>query len=110
MTAWAPNTHQRPQRGMTFERSVRSSRAAGWTGTAEEIGEAFVSAEVPPPIVGTRPARMLREDLTPQLLGDAERLDRSEARDTLAPIGVFGLPSRAPISSDVLADPSCNHA
>ena len=53
---------------------------------------------------------MLREDLTPQLLGDAERLDRSEARDTLAPIGVFGLPSRAPISSDVLADPSCNHA
>ena len=75
----------------------------------EELGEAQVCLEILTPIVGMRPAGMLREHLTPQLLGNAERLDRSEARDALAPVGVLGLTRRAPISRDELANPSRNH-
>jgi hypothetical protein len=42
MTAWAPKTYHRPQRDSTFDRSVSSSTAAGWTGTMEELGETYV--------------------------------------------------------------------
>ena len=75
----------------------------------EELGESRVRLEIPAPIVGMRPVGMLPEYLAPKLLGDAERLDRSEARDTLAPVGVFGITRRAPISGDELTNSPRDH-
>ncbi len=68
-----------------------------------------MGVEILAPIVGIRPVRMLRERLAPQLLGNPERLDRSEARDALVPVSVFGLTGRDPISRNELLNPSRNH-
>ena len=75
----------------------------------EELGKPDVCVEILAPVVGLRPAGMLRKRLAPQLLGDAERLDWSEACDSLAPVIVLGLTRRAPISGDEVANPSRNH-
>jgi hypothetical protein len=52
----------------------------------EKSGEAHVRFEIQPPIAGRGPTRMLRERLTPQLIGDAERLARPQASDPLTPV------------------------
>lgn len=75
----------------------------------EESGEALVCLEIPTAVVGGRPVWMLQLRLTSELLGDAECLDRSQARDTLSPVGVFGLAHRGPIPGDEVANPVSNH-
>jgi len=75
----------------------------------EEGGEALVCLEIPTSVIGVRPARMLQLHLSPELLGDAECLDRSEARDALTPVGVLRLAHRGPIPGDEVANPAGDH-
>jgi len=67
------------------------SRAVGWTGTMEELGQAHVGEEILTPVSGVRPGRDLQERLAAQLLGDAQALQRSEACDAFASVRVLGV-------------------
>ena len=75
----------------------------------EELGQTRVGEEILTPVSGVRPGGVLQERLAPQLLGDAQALPRSEARDALAPVRVLGLARRAPVAGDELANTACDH-
>src|SRR5688572_5896430 len=109
MTACAPNTYQRPQRARTAASAVSSSRAAGCTGSAEELGEAHVSQEIRPPECRVRPGRIPQQYLSPELLGDAEALGGTQTGDALAPVGVLVFSHRLPVPGDKLASAACDH-
>lgn len=64
----------------------------------QSLGEAHVIEHIPTAVFGVRPAGVLQERLSPQLVGDAQALQRSEAGDALAPVRVFGLARRAPVT------------
>jgi hypothetical protein len=83
ITAWAPKTYQRPQRGSTFVRSARSLTAAGSTGTAQELGETSVGEEILTAFGVPRPGGILQERLAPQLLGDSQALDAARYHASL---------------------------
>ena len=55
----------------------------------EPLGQADVCDEILPPVGGARPAGVLRDHLTPQLLGNAQALQRPEASDALSPVRVL---------------------
>src|SRR5574341_1376657 len=76
----------------------------------EELGQANVGEEILTPILGVRPGVILQKHLSPQLLGDAQPLQRAEARNALPPIGILRLTDRSPIAADELADATCDHA
>lgn len=75
----------------------------------EQPGKMGVRVEVAASVFRRRPARMLQEHLSAELVGDAERLERSETPDPLAPVGILGFARGAPIPRDELANPSCDH-
>ena len=75
----------------------------------EPLGQADVCDEILPPVGGARPAGVLRDHLTPQLLGNAQALQRPEASDALSPVRVLGLTHRAPVAGHELADAAGNH-
>ncbi len=75
----------------------------------EKLGDMHVRDDILTPIRGIWPTGVLQEHLLPQLLGDAKTLDRSKARNALAPVLVFGLPRRRPITGDEFANTACNH-
>lgn len=110
MTAWAPKTYQRPQGDSTFVRSASSLTAAGSTGTAQELGETSVGEEILTSLSVPRPGGILQERLPPQLLGDPQAFQRSEAGDTFAPIRVLGLARDPPLAGHEFADAARNHA
>jgi hypothetical protein len=65
--------------------------------------------EIPAPLTGVRPAGLLQERLTPQFIGDAQALERSEARHTPGPVLVLRLAGGLPVASDELANTACDH-
>jgi hypothetical protein len=81
VTACAPKTYQRPQRARTGDSAVSSSTAAGCTGTAEGVDQAYLSKKVLLSILRGRPGRVPGKDLPPQLVSDAQPLDGPETRD-----------------------------
>ena len=110
MTAWAPNTYQRPQPASTFDSAVRSSTAAGGSGTGEQLGQAYVSEKVLLPGAGIGPIRIVQQCLSAQLVGDAQTLKRSVAGDALGPIRVLGSTRRSPLTSHIVANATADHA
>ena len=75
----------------------------------EELGDAYVEEEILTPVRRARPGRVLEERLASQLVGDAQALQRSEARDALAPVRILGLAYRAPVAGHELANTACDH-
>ena len=109
MTAWAPNTYQRPLPASTFDSAVRSSTAAGGSGTGEQLGQAHVSEKVLLPGAGIGPIRIVQQCLSAQLVGDAQTLKRSVAGDALGPIRVLGSTRRSPLTSHIVANATADH-
>ncbi len=108
MTAWAPNTYQRPQSASTLDSAVRSSTAAGGS-TREQLGQAHVRKQVLPPGDGPGPIRIVQQCLPAQLVGDAEALQWSAAGYAFGPIGVFRGARRAPFASHVVTNAAADH-
>ena len=75
----------------------------------EEFGQARVGEKILTPVGGVRPCGVLQERLAPQLLGNAQALQGSEARDALAPVRVLGLAQSTPVAGDELANAACDH-
>ena len=75
----------------------------------KKLGQAHVGEEILAPVSGARPVGVLQERLAPQLFGDAQALQRSEAGDALAPVRVLGLAHRAPVAGDELANAAGDH-
>ena len=87
-------------------KQLKGARAAlaRWRSSARCACERILT-----PVRRMWPAGLLQERLLTQLLGDAKALERPEARDTLAPVLVFGLPRRRPVTGDELANTARNH-
>ena len=108
MTAWAPNTYQRPQSASTLDSAVRSSTAAGGS-TREQLGQAHVRKQVLPPGGGAGPIGIVQQCLPAQLVGDAEALQWSAAGYAFGPIGVFRGTRRTPLASHVVTNAAADH-
>ena len=65
--------------------------------------------EVLMPFRGVRPARVLGDGLAPKLVGNTERLARTEARNAFVPVGVFGVAHGPPVAGHELADSARVH-
>ncbi len=76
----------------------------------EELSEAHVGEEILAAVGGVRPGRVLQQRLASQLVGDAQSLPRSEARDALAPVRVLGLARCAPVPGNEFPNPACDHS
>jgi len=98
MTACAPNTYHRPQRDRTGDSAARSSRAAGWIGTAEQGSYARVRQQIGMTVIGVRPFRIDRAGLAAELVGDAEGFTRPQPSDPCMPVVVLGVTRRAPVA------------
>jgi len=55
------------------------------------------------------PAGVLQERLSPQLIGDAQTLERPKPRDPLAPVRVLGFARGAPVAGDEFANAARDH-
>src|SRR6266542_712529 len=110
MTACAPNTYHRPQRPRTGASAERSSSAAGWTATAEQLREAHVKAEIVFAVRGIGPIWMLPARLTTKLVGDTPRLNGTETRDAFTPVRLFAFASGVPVSRYEFANTARDHA
>lgn len=99
MTAWAPNTYQRPQREVTLDRDARSSSATGGIGTGEQFGQAHVREQISIAIRGIGPVGILQKRLPAQLVSDAQPFQRPQARDALGPVGILRCSGRRPVAA-----------
>ena len=65
--------------------------------------------EILVPVRGVGPGRVLHASLAPQVVGDAQSLQRAEPRDPLAPVVVLGVARLGPAAGDELLDAALNH-
>ena len=65
---------------------MRSSTAAGCTGTTKTFGESGVEGQIGLARIGIRPAGITLEHLTPEIIRDTEALECTETPDALAPV------------------------
>ena len=68
-----------------------------------------VRQEIRVSVGGAGPGRVLRKNLPPQLVGDAQPLEWAETRDALAPIGVLARARGTPISVRKIANRASDH-
>ena len=60
--------------------------------------EAQMGLEIGAPVGGMRPTRILQLRVTAQLIGHAQPFERADGHHSIAPVPVFGLAGRTPVT------------
>lgn len=75
----------------------------------EEFGQADVSQQILPALVGVGPRGALQDHLAPQFVGDTEALDGTEACYAVTPVLVLGFAHGSPVARHVRSDAAGDH-